>query len=119
MANEWSIGYIISAAFPGDGGVITADFTLPRRIGSIQVFVPDLVGAGTVALHAKHPTLLTYFPVFSYNASDSSFHAVTAVPESQCTVIPATVCGSGVFRWVSTVAQNVVGTIVMFADRIL
>lgn len=96
-------------------------FSLPRAVGAVTLIIPALDGvATTVKLQLLSPLdMATWGDVFVYDPSDgTSSTAVSALPEAQTTVIPASALGCGVFRLVASAAQTTFSQVAILFDRI-
>jgi hypothetical protein len=78
----------------------------------MRVHIPALVGtATTIKLQALDPEVgdgedESWGDVTVFDVADGSFEPIDALPESTVVVLPASITGGGVFRWVASAAQT-------------
>lgn len=111
---------VVTYASFGDGTANSSSFVMPRAVGSVTLHIPALDGATTtVKVQALDPQDgTTFHDVFTYDPGDGSMTALAALPESQCTVIPASAMGAGVFRLVASASQTTAAKVSILFDRV-
>lgn len=112
-------GLITYARF-SDASANSEAFVMPKAVGSVTFFIGALDGVSTVKVQALDPQdKTTWRDVFSFDPGDGTMTLVGAMPESQCTVVPASALGTGVFRLVASNAQPTASVHAILIDRIV
>lgn len=93
-------------------GTDSKPFSAPKDVKAMRVHIPALVGtATTIKLQALDPEVgdgedESWGDVTVFDVADGSFEPIDALPESTVVVLPASITGGGVFRWVASAAQT-------------
>ena len=93
-------------------GTNSQPFSVPTGAKSVTFIVPALIGAAsTLLIEVQSPPVTNtetavWSPLGLFDTTDGTREALDAIPEEVATVFPASVLGSGVLRFVASVAQT-------------
>jgi len=105
-------GIAVNLRMPASGETVnTESFPVPGGTKVLQIFIPSMVGTGTVLLAALAPTetveaTQVWRTVTVFDLTDGTFEALDGLPEQTCVTIPVSATGGGNLRFVASEDQS-------------